>query len=434
MRNKVTLAAALAGTATLLQAVAPNDAEAYAKIVAYPGANGTDAHVFVMRSDDGPQPYCKYYYIEEYFYSPSAGWRYSKVLSPFVVLGGSFAGLYERHDNQDHLYFLSYDPNPPYTLKVVGIRTGDGLHGSGQTWSRDNLPEPSSGPGHNYTTFVPAGKQPVGRTDTPMGCLLGPVTGSPPLVAYYDGTNQSVWAYGSRVAGDYPNVLMHTYVSNNTWNWAAETHDAAINIGANGSEGISGGWDGTAQHIYYNGLDGIFHELYTSGNQWWPNNLSAAVQPNLTSAQIPAGKFSSSVANGIQTIWGAQQGGAPGMRWLAYYNHWVSGVINAPYLTSSSPTVSYNGIPFYIGSDQNIYNPNVNENITQKVGFPAAKAADGALSPIAGYQDATGTSHIFYIATDNHLHEYWSSGNSWGWTDLSWSSGSNATYSLKDQY
>ncbi len=235
------------------------------------------------------------------------------------------------------------------------------------------------------------------------------------LTGIVDSSNEMHLYYASANRG-----VTEVYFVNGRW-WQGFPSG---NANATGGTGMTSLWDGSLEHIYYTGTDGTLWEDYLPGCSGWCNHALTG-----SASTSPSG-FLSATYPGVQAVWGAQPSG--GMRLMARYpSGWVGSTLSSsqtPALSTSSPSISIQGNPFYIGSDQNIYQPDQNTTpIQQTSGGPqseltavsASTGWTGPLGPLTGGKDATGNWHLFYIGTDGHVHEYYGNGSAtWSTNDL----------------
>jgi hypothetical protein len=187
---------------------------------------------------------------------------------------------------------------------------------------------------------------------------------------------------------------------------------------ATGGLGLSSLWDGTIEHIYFTGLDGnLWEDYYGDGDcsgAWCSHSLSSSNGPT---------SYITSTDPNTETVWYAS--GEPSLVIYAYYDVWETLTFPSSYTpllstTGSllSPLVQILGSPFYIGTDQNIYQPNTNTSpIQQSFGGVKSEFTAGGtqIGPLSGGVDSSGTLHLFYVGTDQHLHEYYQASGSSDW-------------------
>jgi len=292
---------------------------------------------------------------------------------------------------------------------------------------------PAKGPGHTYTTCE-------GR-----GCLEN------------DG-----WEYPGSLAGYFvpsgnPNAGAHIFYTGNN---DASLHEAvyasyfwtdtAIEPGypqpwapgqlyASSGQGMAALWDGSAGHVYY--IDDDVNnnrnliQAYNTGTGWattylatWGGSGSAGYVPQ-------SFLVASSPQQGYQTVLGAPLNGNETYSYK-FTGTWTNGTMNSANLSSSGPMVSYTTGSltqyFYVDTNGHVHDYVDGIDLTTYTGALAINW-DGnyPFSPpppelYCGYSKMTGfwdgaCRHVFYIATDSHIHEMYScesSGASWYEHDL----------------
>jgi hypothetical protein len=304
--------------------------------------------------------------------------------------------------NDKHRHLLEYLGDPPTSITDVTAATGGGtVWGLSETYTSCEYVDPPQCfnlPGVAYTSSL-GGYYGAGEAH-----VFYPAADSALHEAYYAGG----W-HDRVIAG------------------LSSPYEKPGQFYTSSGQGLSGLWDGSTGHVYYVGDDGQFYQLYNNGN-WWSTTLAPP-------GDIPYGFVSSSSpGNGQQYVYGASatNGRADIFEFVSGWNEYN---VSESSLTTDGPDLSYDAAGniqyFYVGSNQHVYDGNLGYDITAHLGAPLV-SYDGALpsppsgetyiglSRMTGYWDG-GCRHLFYVASDSHVHEMYScasSGTGWAEHDI----------------
>jgi hypothetical protein len=356
------------------------------QLISFPtSANGQSEHVIALASSSN--------IFSEWTHTSAGGWRYQPFViepcnndvSPPSYPGTALTGFYLPTDGTDHIFFIGNDE-----------------HVHERFWA-DN------------STGCFTDRDVTAQSGAPLPYLT--VTNGTIALTGLTGIVDSINTMHVFFAAQGSSNITEMYYWSGRWWWGSPGGQAQVYVGGGIGTAISSLWDGSVEHIYYLGTDSQTHEDYYNGN-WWSHALTGtqgAVNPKQAWGQF---SIASSIDNGQQLIWGAGLGGTSAMIGLEYSaGYWGSYSIPAPKLVGSSNTIaSFNGTVFYVGSDQQIYDPNESQSSLQSQagGALVGIATDGvSLTPLTGFTDSAGYQRVLYAGTDEDLHEYYSNGGNW---------------------
>lgn len=185
-------------------------------------------------------------------------------------------------------------------------------------------------------------------------------------------------------------------------------------------QGMTAVWDGSTEHVFVTGTDFNLWDVSHSSSGWKTTRLSGsggAVSPNISSSMAPIGSMSATLYNGTSAaVWGPAEGQTYLTLVADIGGTWEAGALAPPNLSSGCPTTTTSfGTPYYIGTNQDVYAPNSNVDMTVKWGQPRSELTNNGtqLGPLTGGTDAAGNDHLFYIGTDQLIHEYYTGCGGW---------------------
>jgi hypothetical protein len=182
-------------------------------------------------------------------------------------------------------------------------------------------------------------------------------------------------------------------------------------------------WDGSANNIFVTGADGNLWDVYFNGT-WSTLQLSGSaglITPPIGSGLSP-GNFMSAVdyMGTVPLLWGAQSNNAGALSVVARFGSaWESEQISAFNLAfSNTPVVvlADDGYPYYIGEGAGggaIFDVQAGSEANLQQKFGGSFAANSSIWALTGGVDTSGTDHLFYIGTDNFIHEYYGTNDDW---------------------
>ena len=181
-----------------------------------------------------------------------------------------------------------------------------------------------------------------------------------------------------------------------------------------------------SQHVFFIGTDNHVHELFIDGGSWADNDLTAlagAVPPTPTSALTgyPLSDDSQHVFfigtdNHVHELFIA------GGSWADNDLTALAGAV------PPTPTSALTGYPlsddsqhvFFIGTDNHVHELDIagagwadNDLTTLAGAVPPTPT-----SALTGYRLSNNSKHVFFIGTDNHVHELFIAGAGWVDNDL----------------
>lgn len=251
----------------------------------------------------------------------------------------------------------------------------------------------------------------------------------------FDGTTQQVFV---QVGG--PSNILHKWC-NSSGCWGEENLTTETNspyeyykLDPNygeivGTGGLVSLWDGTVLHAYFVSPDFHLRELYWNGS-WWGNDLAQNVAPGLQQAGSLAAYWDGSTQNifyvgqdehvhvansgggwhttDVSVASGATQtGNLP--CWTVPYTTYVTAPLTGLF-NRGSQMVFYSDCNRHInwivgnGTWWSSIDLNTTTGVTGSSYF-----ADG---PVTSYVDLANVIHVFYVALDGHVHEFYFDG---GW-------------------
>jgi hypothetical protein len=189
---------------------------------------------------------------------------------------------------------------------------------------------------------------------------------------------------------------------------------------------------GNSQHVFFIGTDNHVHELFIDGGSWADNDLTASA--NAGAGAVPPTPTSD--------LTGYPLGNSQHVFFIGTDNHvhelfidgagWVDNDLTT--LASAvppAPTSDLTGYPlgnsqhvFFIGTDSHVH-----ELFIDGAGWAdndltvSANAGAGAVPPtptsdLTGYPLGNNSKHVFFIGTDDHVHELFIDGAGWLDNDL----------------
>jgi zinc metalloprotease ZmpB len=194
---------------------------------------------------------------------------------------------------------------------------------------------------------------------------------------------------------------------------------------------------GNSKHVFFIGTDSHVHELFiASGGRWADNNLTTlatAVLPTPTSALTSYRLGNSQHVFFIGTDNHVHELFIDGGSW-ADNDLTVSANAGAG-AVPPTPTSDLTGYPlgnsqhvFFIGTDNHVHELFIdgagwvdNDLTTLASAVPPAPTSD-----LTGYPLGNGSQHVFFIGTDSHVHELFIDGGSWADNDLTVSANAGA--------
>jgi hypothetical protein len=183
---------------------------------------------------------------------------------------------------------------------------------------------------------------------------------------------------------------------------------------------------GSQQHAFYLGTDNHVHELWSDVNGWHANDISAAASGPAASVPAPSSRLIGLVLGANQLVYYVGVDQHVHELWWTASGGWLASDISAAGSGAapaalSSPLTGYavgSGphYVFYLGTDQHVHELWWNSSGWHAFDVTAASAGTPVAapsSPLTSY--ALGTDqHVFYLVADQHVHELWWSPNH-GW-------------------
>jgi zinc metalloprotease ZmpB len=187
---------------------------------------------------------------------------------------------------------------------------------------------------------------------------------------------------------------------------------------------------GNSQHVFFIGTDNHVHELFIDGGSWADNDLT--VSANAGAGAVPPTPTSD--------LTGYPLGNSQHVFFIGTDNHvhelfidgagWVDNDLTAlagAGAVPPTPTSALTGYPlgnsqhvFFIGTDSHVHELDIdggswNDNDLTTL---AGAVAPTPTSALTGYRLSDNSKHVFFIGTDDHVHELFIDGAGWVDNDL----------------
>jgi RHS repeat-associated protein len=224
-----------------------------------------------------------------------------------------------------------------------------------------------------------------------------------------------------------------------TWSWSNSDLTAATgNVLAASGSPLSGFSDSIGEHVYYLDTNQHVNQLFTNGSPWSNSDLNAATGTPAAGSlgglislddTLPAMGNTNHVFylrsnQHVGQLWFDMRswswGGQDNSAVANYYALGASGTA----MTAIADTLPGMGSAehlFYIGSDQHLYQMSFGSNSWSWSGTDMSGSTGGTLvssgSGLASLGDGGSQEHVYYVASDQHVHHLWFKTSSWTWVD-----------------
>ncbi|MCU1224359.1 MAG: hypothetical protein JWQ42_2452 [Edaphobacter sp.] len=328
--------------------------------------------------------------------------------------------------NYDHVYYSNCSPQVN-ELRRTGTTW---VSENPSTWAAESQAQPNqckSFPSGHYPTCPPN----VSSASSSNG------TANALTSLLYTGNEDHVWYIGSDQNETFDRQhVWELWWDGTNWQDADLIQWTGAPAAAIGSSLTSLLYPGNEDHVEYIGSDLHVHELWYDGSAWQTTDLSQ--QTGAPNAASPSALTSLLYA-----------GNQDHVEYIGSDNHvhelWYNGSIwhttdltqqtGAPNAASRSALSSLlypvnEDHVWYIGSDQHVhefwYNGSIwqTADLTQWTGAPNAASA----SPLTSLLYAGNQDHVCFVGSDQHVHEFWYNGSTWQTSDLTqWTGAPNAS-------